>query len=141
MASKAAPIPAQATQESPKSIKPAGQEGDLDSNAVVDNEIVVEASVIVFSSAMVEVDSGNSVVREIEVGSALVIRFDKVVVSVEADSSSNPVEVPATIATTIRTDTANVKTGSKSAALIFSNLITQSLETVRRFASIYKESL
>ena len=95
---------------------------------------------IVFSSAMVEVDSGNSVVREIEVGSALVIKFDKVVVSVEADSSSNPVEVPAIIATTIRTDTANVKTGSKSAALIFSNLITQSLERVRRFASINKET-
>ena len=74
----------------------------MDSNAVVDNEIVVEASVIVFSSAMVEVDSDNSVVREIEVGSAFVIKFDKVVVSVEVDSSNNPVEVPATIAPTIR---------------------------------------
>ena len=68
---------------------------------------------IVFSSAMVEVDSGNSVVTEIEVGSAFVIKFDKVVVSVEADSSKNPVEVPATIAPTIRTDRANVETGSK----------------------------
>ena len=90
----------------------------MNSNAVVDNEIVVEASVIVFSSAMVEVDSGNSVVREIEVGSAFVIKFDKVVVSVEADSSNNPVVVPATIAPTIRTDTANVETGFKSVALI-----------------------
>ena len=114
-------------------------EGDSNPSVVGNNEVVVKAVVVVFLSAIVEVDSGESVVSEIEVGSAVVSKFDKVVVSVEADSSNNPVEVPATIAPTIRTDTANVETGFKSIALIFSNLINHSLKRLRKFASINVE--